>query len=108
MLLSCVEVPARTRVPEAAAPDNASPVHFAYRSFTAVVLPQNVGTTVAVKIAGADGVPTRPGIGPNLTAADHAGPIHFPDDDRTVVVLPQNVGIAITVNIAGADGVPTR
>ena len=47
---------------------------------------------VAIKIAGALGVPARPRIA-EAGAADDIGAVHFPDGRFAAVVLPQNVSI---------------
>ena len=43
--------------------DYVRPVHFPDRGLTVRVLPENVGKTVAVVVAGSDRFPTRPRIG---------------------------------------------
>ena len=55
-------VPAWPGVSEAAAADPGGPVHLPDVGFATGVLPQDVGMTIAVEIAGGDCVPARAGL----------------------------------------------
>jgi hypothetical protein len=66
--------------------------------FAAVVLPQDVGMTVAVEIPGCDHLPTRAGVA-DKAAADDGCTVEFPYGDLPVIVLPQDVRLAVTVDI---------
>src|ERR1700722_13578632 len=97
-------MPTRAGIGDGAAADDVVAVHFPHRNLpTAGILHQDVGMTVVIEIACADGVPTRPGIGDGPAAHDFVA-VHFPDRGLAVRVLKKNVGTIA----AGSDGVPTR
>ena len=84
------DVPGRTGVGETGAADQTGPVHVPGDDLAAAVLPQNIGSSVVIVIAGAHDVPVRPGI-TETGRADHGCPVHFPDRRLSAAVLPQNV-----------------
>ena len=70
---------------------------------------KDIGTAVAVEIAGSDRLPRRPGIGAHGPAADQCVVAHLPDRDLAGArVLPQDVGVAAAKEIAGSDRFPSR
>jgi hypothetical protein len=83
-------MPARPRVPRAAAADHCRPVHFPNNDRAAVVLPLDVGAAFGVEIAGPLGVPVRPRIAETDTA-DVIGPVELSDGDFAAIVLLQEV-----------------
>ena len=92
-------MPTRTRIAKASGCYDTGAVQLPYGDFPAVVLPQDVGMTVAVEIPGCDHLPTRAGVA-DKAAADDGRPVEFPYGDLTVIVLPQDVRLAVTVEIA--------
>src|SRR3984893_17872665 len=100
-------VPGGSGAAENGAADHGGPVHLPDRDIAAAVLPQNVGTAVAIVFAGADSVPARAGVR-DAAAADHAGAVQLPDRDFAAVVLQQDVRAAVAVEVAGAQCVPVR
>src|SRR3984957_9165129 len=98
-------MPTRARIGDGAAVDDGVAVHFPHRDLpTAGVLHQDVGMTVAIEIACADGAPTRPGIG-DRPAADDFVAVHFPHRDLpTAGILHQDVGMTVVIEVACSDG----
>src|SRR4051812_49576985 len=92
------DVPVRPRI-ERARDGNRSDVgsvHQPDRRRAVGPLPQDVGSAIAVDIAGAPDLPARPRIeGAHGTDEGRSGAVHQPDRGCAVAALPQDVGAAV-------------
>ena len=102
------DVPARSRVRQTPASNEAGAVHQPDRGRAVAVLPENVGLAVAVEVAGPRDVPARSRVRQS-PASNEAGAVHQPDRElRAVIGLPENVGLAVAVEVASPRDVPVR
>ena len=96
--------------PDHGAPDQAGAggVHEPGHDGAVVVLPQDVGVTIAVEVAAAFDVPGGPRVGPDHGAADRTGTsgVDEPGHDGAVIILPQDVGVIVAVEVTAALDVP--
>src|SRR6266566_1909434 len=95
-------MPTRAGVADNGTGNHVAPVQLPDNYFTAVVLPTDVETAVAVEIAGALLVPARSRIA-ETAAADHARAVQLPDTSLAGVILPQNIRFAVAVEVGGRE-----
>src|ERR1700687_2748506 len=74
-------------------------VHRPDRGLPVVVLPQNVGVTIAVEITCALDVPPGSRIAADRTSAKLCKTIHRPDGSLAGIALPENVTAKVAVKI---------
>src|SRR5438874_1881081 len=99
------DMPARAGVGEAGGREHIGPIHLPDVDLAAVVLKQDVGKPVAVKVARPDHVPADARIA-ETAAGDHARLVQLPDIDFAIGVLPQDVRFAVAVEIARSLDLP--
>src|SRR3981081_1270867 len=74
-------------------------VHQPDRGLPVLVLPQNVGITIAVEVASALDVPGGSRIAANRTSAELRKTIHCPNSGLAVVILPKKVCFEICIEV---------
>ena len=82
-------------------------IHKPDRNVAIIILPQNVGLAVTIKVASTFDMPgwTRiPAVREGRTC--QAQPVHEPNRSFTIVILPEDVSFAIAVEVAAAYHMP--
>ena len=87
-----------------------TPVPFSSQidGFAGAVLPQNVGEPIAVKIAGANGMPARPRVADSAAADHRFAPLISQMTTSPVLFCHRMSEMPVAVEIACADGMPAR